>query len=333
MRRCIFHIGHPKTATTYLQHCLHLNTDLFAQHNYWLPGDFSALGFYDLVPLSQQGAVISGNLAPLHALMCDGPGTMVPAMHDLLFAAPGMPPDCDVLLSSELFFYYVNALVRVIRTAENYGLVPEVIAYLPRQDRAAITGYLQNVRYHGFSQGVIDFLVHDNNMPYCHYLSVFSRLRAALPELCITLRSFDRAFLRDGDVMTDFLAAIGCRVDPAACLRPARQSNEGISLEQYESLRAANILGREDAAALLRRADVTLTRNDRDRITAYTYRPGVHAFLADHYLPDNQALLDRFMPEANAAERAFWLRFDPPPAPVGLDEAAMVRLRKMAFAT
>jgi hypothetical protein len=331
VRRCIIHIGHSKTASTYLQHCLHLNAGLFARHNYWLPADFCSFGFYDLATLSAQGAVISGNLAPLHELMCSGPGDLIPPMYDYLFDAPDMPDDCDVLLSSELFFYYMWALVRLVRTARKYGFAPELVAFLPRQDRAAVTGYLQNVRYHGFNQGVVEFLVHDSNMPYCRYSEALQRVLDIVPDLPITLRTFDRAFMRDGDVLTEFLTAIDCRVSAGECVRPVQASNEGLLLEHYELLRAATILGRADAAEQLRTAEVALTPQDRARITAYYYRPGVQAFLTQYHLPGNLALLERMMPLASDDERSYWRGFDAVPDPVSLDPNLFERLRAGAF--
>jgi hypothetical protein len=331
LRRCIIHIGHPKTATTYLQHCLHLNAELFAQQNYWVPGDFTDFGYYDLLPLSRQGAIISGNLAPLHTLMCDGPGDRIPQMANFVFGAPGMPRDCDVLLSSELFFYYVRAVARVVQIARSYGLTPQVVAYLPRQDRAAVTGYLQNVRYHGYTEGVVDFLVHDKNMAYCQYMNVLGRLLALAPDLAITIRSFDRRFLVGGDVFSDFLASIDARVDPASCVRPAAASNPGLLLEHYELLRAATILEREDAAARLRSAPVVLSAEDRARIQGFYYRPGVENFLTDHFLADNHRLVDRFLSEADESERDYWRCFAPAAGRPNLDQSLMERLGQDAF--
>jgi hypothetical protein len=329
MRRCIIHIGHPKTGSTFLQHCLHLNADLFAACNYWLPSDFTAFGSYDLAPLSQAGAVISGNLAPLHEVMCVGPYEMRAKMHEYLFAAPGMPADCDVLLSSELFFYYVNALAQVIGVARDYGLTPEIVAFLPRQDRACVSGYLQNVRYHGFSAGVIEFLLHDKNIRYCAYAETLAVLQAKAPDVQITLRTFDPQFLRDGDVLTEFLSA--CRVDAADCERPPRISNQGLTLEHYELLRSAALLRLPDAAARLRDDEVELSAQERARIAAFYYRPEVERFVAREYLAGNEKLVAQMMPAAGAVEQRYWQTFDSAAEPVALDTARFERLRRHAF--
>ena len=331
MRRCIIHIGHAKTGSTYLQHCLHLNAELFARHNYWLPAEFTAFGFYDLAPLSVAGAVISGNLAPLHELMCSGPGEQVTPMHDYLFDAPGMPGDCDVLLSSELFFYYVGALSKLIGAAQAYGLAPEVVAYLPRQDHGAVSGYLQNVRYHGYAAGPIEFLVHDQNIRYCDYQRALFRLVALAPGVPITLRTSDRAFLHGHDVLVDFLTTIQCRVDAADCRRPAAASNQGLTLEHYELLRAAALLQRPDAASVLRDDEVALTDAERRRTAAYYYRPALRNFLTQHYLGANQALLERLMPGIDAAEAAYWAELGEVSAPVALDRDLFETLRQRAF--
>jgi hypothetical protein len=320
MRRCVLHIGHPKTATTYLQHCLHLNPDALAGAGFFLPADFTGFGFYDLAALARDGAVMSGNLAPLHALMCDGPGEDVARMHDMLFDAPA---GYDVLLSCELFFYYVNATSRVAMAAFNRGFMPEIVAYLPRQDKAAVTAYLQNVRYHGATQGVVDFLVHDSLIPYCQYYRTLVQLRAKLPTTRFRIRTFDPRFLRGGDILTDFLAEIGAHLDQATLARPAESSNQGLVLEQYETLRAATLLGLLTEAERLRAAQQTLDRAERDRLHAYYYRPGLHRFLNDFYLTDNHALLREFLPRASAEEQVFWATFDPPELAPPLDLSRM----------
>jgi hypothetical protein len=332
VRRCIIHIGHAKTATTYLQHCLHLNADLFARHNYWVPSEFSRFGFYDLAPLAQAGAVISGNLAPLHERMSIGPQEQIALMHAYLFTAPGMPEECDILLSCELFFYYVNALALVVQAAEDYGLTVEIVAYLPRQDRGAVSAYLQNVRFSGFAGGVIDFLLHDRNIPYCDYMGTLFRLLEKKPDLPIRLRTFYPAFLRDGDVLTDFLATIGCRVHASDCVRPRRISNQGLTLEHYELLRAAALLRKPAAAALLRDDEIDLTGAERERTTAHYYRPYVSSFVADHFSESNKALLDRLMPEAGEVERRFWTTFDKgAETPAALDMERLENLWQRAF--
>ena len=327
MRRCIIHVGHPKTASTYLQHCLHLNTALFARHNYWVPGEFSAFGAYDLEPLSQQGKIISGNLAPWHELKMVGPGAQIPAMENYLFAAHAMPPGCDIVLSSELMFYYVRATLEIVHRAREFGFQPELIAYLPRQDHAAISAYLQNVRFHGFSAGVVDFLAHDPNIAYCCYLPTLKRLTDVEPDLPITLRTFDRQFLAAGDVFTDFLETTHSRVDPADCIRPARASNPGLLLEHYELLRVANILNDTAAAHRLRDADIRLTQADRARLAAYYYRPGVATYLTRTHAQDNVTMLSQFMRDASGEEQSYWRNFDPVANPVSLDQATLARLR------
>ena len=331
MRRCIIHIGHAKAASTYLQHCLHLNAELFARHNYWVPSDFTDLGFYDLVALSQQNAAISGNLAPMHVLLTEGPGALIPRTENYVFGAPGMSGDCDVLLSSELFFYYWPSTLQMAISAGRFGLTPEVVVYVARQDGAAISAYLQNVRRHGFTQGVMDFLLHDRNVPYCHYMRILQRMLDKMPGLRITVRSFESRFLISGDILTDFLAAIDAGVDATACVRPARTSNQGLLLEQYELLRAATILGRADAAAQLDAAEVSLTQADRDRIHAYYYRPWVQDFLTGTYLEGNHAMVEQFMPGASVAERSYWRNFDPAGEAATLDREVFERLRLRAF--
>lgn len=327
-RRCVIHIGHPKTGSTYLQHCLHLNAARFAAAKYWVPGDFRPFGFHDLALLSRQGKAISGNLGPMHALLTDGPGDRVAEMNAYLFGAPA---GSDILLSSELLFYYPHCTVQIVAAAHGFGFAPEIVAYLPRPDRAAVSSYLQNVRFHGFSEGVADFLLHDRFMRYCHYLPPIRALAEAAPGLRVTLRSFNPAFLRDGDLLADFLATAACTVDPRSCERPPGQSNQGLLLEQYELLRAANLLRREAAADQLRHSDVRVTDADRARTFGFYYRAAAHAYLADVVMPETAALLDDFMPHMPQQERAWWDGIGPVAEPVDLDRNFFLSLQARMF--
>ncbi len=309
MRRCYIHIGHAKTATSYLQCCLHLNTEVFAAHGYFVPGEFQAFGFQAMRELAEQQGVMCGNLAPMHVLMCEGPHDRMEPMFDYLMSAP---EGSDVVLSSELFFYYVNATARVANAARRRGLAPEILAYLPRQDRASVSAYLQSVRHHQTSPGVVEFLVHDDFIPYLQYYRTLSRLRAKLPDIPFRLRSFAPQFLTDGDIVSDFLGQIGGRMDAGALRRPTRAANQGLLLEQYEALRAAKILGLEAAAEAVRLLQPDLTAGDRARVQAYYYRPYVRRYLMEHLLPGNEALLAHFMPAAGATEREYWQTLETP---------------------
>ena len=185
---------------------------------------------------------------------------------------------------------------------------------------------------HGYAAGVVDFLLHDDHMQYCRYRRAMQRLSAAAPGTPITLRSFDRSFLLDGDIFRDFLQAIGCAAPVAECVRPRERSNEGLLLEQYELLRAAALLGRQDAAERLRRPGPELTEAQRARVQAFYYRPHVAKFLDQHYMRNNGDLLDRYMPHAEAAEREHWQHPAPTAAVSVQPDPEVVRsLREMAF--
>ncbi len=310
---------------------MHLNADLLAQHGYWVPTDFSGLGFPDLGPLARQGEVISGNLAPMHALLSEGGAALVPGMEAHLFRHPDAPDGCDVVLSSEMFFYYWACTLQVARGALRFGFEPTVVVYVARQDRAAIAAYLQNVRHHGYTQGVIDFLNHDNNVPYCHYFEILQRMRIKMPDLRIECRTCEDRFLDGGDILSDFLGVLGGRVGADRCDRPPGRSNEGLLAEQYELLRAAKIGLRNDAIAHLRSRPQALRAEDRARTQAFYYKPDVERFLTARYLAENQSLVACFMPDASESERSFWRNFDPADEAAGLDMGLFARLRAEAF--
>lgn len=330
MRRCVIHIGHPKTASTFLQHAMHDNQAALLRHGWWVPAEFTAVGYYDLTALSAARVAISGNLAPAHEMMALQQQDRMGPMWEALFGAQ-VPDGANLLLSSELFFYYPFATAAVVNHAQRFGFAAEVLAYVPRQDEGAIAGYLQNVRNHEFAAGLTEFLLHDPRMQYCKYLRAVTRLAEAVPNTPIQLRSFAPAFLTDGDILADLLGLIGVPV--AALVRPRVASNQGLLLEQYELLRAASLLQRSDAAEHLRNdADNdTVPASERARVRAFYYRPHVQQFLQERYFVDNAALLERFMPHVGAAERDWWMHCPEAVAQPRIDAVLLQTLRREAF--
>lgn len=307
MRTCILHIGHPKTGTSYLQTVLHLNEHALRAAGYAVPSDFVRFGFHDYRDLAERGATFSGNLGPVFWAHERGEATLGDEILRSLFDAP----EQHLMLSSELFFYYRELTARVAMAAIHAGFEVRVIAYLQRQDRAAIAGYLQNVRNHGFSGTPLDFFRATAGSGYFRYVDQLDHLRSLHPRLHVLVRSFDRRFLEGGDLAADFLATAGCPVDPAQLRRPTRRIGTGLVLETYELLRALHRMGRADLVQRLIAHDTEADPDERSRCFAYYYRPAVRTFVLEHFIPGNRRLLDLFLPDASPALRAYWAEAEP----------------------
>ena len=154
MGRCILHVGHPKTGSTYLQTVLHLNEEILQQAGFWVPSDFRQFDSYHCRDLAEHGQIFSGNMqAVFEAYEAEQPERVNALLHHILHSGAE-----NLILSSELLFYYNYVVWDIARRAASAGYQVLVIAYLTRQDRAAVGDYLQNVRNHGYHGGVLAFL-------------------------------------------------------------------------------------------------------------------------------------------------------------------------------
>jgi len=319
MRRCILHIGHAKTATSYLQSAMHLNANRLAGAGFWVPADFTPFGDYDCRILAQAGNTFEGNLAPLFRAAEQADKATFDQIISYLFQTD-LP---HVLLSSELLFYYVDLVNEIIQAAKNAGFSVEVLAYLPRQDHAIISGYLQNVRNHGVGGTVLEFLAATASARYFRYFDVLSIIeRLAAPERIIA-RTFQPNFLRGGAILPDFLAILDPAMNGTDWLQPTPETNSGLTLECYELLRALHQLHREDLVEPLARQPMALSEADRLRVFRYYYTDEVRSVTIQNYLPENSLLLATFLADKSLAEIAFWGGVEDLGPRVQLDSAKM----------
>src|SRR5690349_9421973 len=220
MNRCILHVGHPKTGTTYLQTVLHLNEDKLRDAGYWVPSDFRQFDSYYFRELAESGRIFSGNLQGVfEAFEAQQPERANKLLHYILRSGAE-----NVILSSELLFYYTYVVWDIARRAAAAGYSVLVIAYLARQDRAAIADYLQNVRNHECHNTVVDFLEskrRENHLKYATVLNAYNLDESAR----VVVRTFDHRFLLGSDLLTDFLAISRCPVKPADLSLPSGELN------------------------------------------------------------------------------------------------------------
>jgi hypothetical protein len=302
MKKCIMHIGHAKTATTYLQSAMHLNEDLFAANGYWVPSEFRQFGSFNFRDLALASKSFEGNLSPLFYAYESMDKTKIESIFAYIFNGGHN----SVLLSSELLFYYVDLIALVIARAMAQGYAVKIVGYLQRQDRAVVSAYLQNVRNHGFSGTVLEFLRQGIGVHYFRYFDVLDRIARSTSGVDMAFRTFEPSFLRANDILSDFLDTFDDRLQCAQFRRPSGRVNSGLKLEQYEIIRALNILGETHSIAEITNLESELTNDERERCHGYYYRADVRKFVIDNYVVDNKRLVADFIDSAAEDVSDYW---------------------------
>jgi hypothetical protein len=317
MGRCILHVGHPKTGSTYLQTVLHLNEDVLQQAGFWVPSDFRQFDSYHCRDLAESGQIFSGNVqAVFDAYEAQQPERVNALLHHILHSGAE-----NLILSSELLFYYNYVVWDIARRAAMAGYQVLVIAYMARQDRAVVGDYLQNVRNHGYHDGVVEFLASKRREKHLQYAQVLKAYNLEAPGRAV-VRTFDAQFLLGGDLLSDFFAVSRCPLKPSDLRLPEGNLNTGLPLEWCEVLRGLNA-GGDSAAASIRDAAPPFGSAERARIMEHYFRDDVRDFVLSEYVSGNQDLIETYLADRSDQEKAYWLRVTPAGRSVELDANQM----------
>ena len=308
MKTCYLHVGHAKTATSSLQTFMHKHEQLFEAHGIWVPGDYRAFKSFDCRAIAAAGRNFAGNFGPVFNARVAKNDDLFDALLDHVLSR-----DTDVLLSSELVFYYKHFVREVLKTANQRGFAVTVIAYLRRQDRTVVPAYYQNIRNHGYHKGLADFLEDTAEMSYFRYAEVIGQYGVAPPNRLV-LRTFEPEFLAGGDIIADFAAILGLDVPADDTDRPQARANQSLPLETLEILRALNALNRLDLVRQIVLLPAPPQPGGSRRAWSYYYDAQVADAVAERFMPGNTALVADYMQDRGAAERAYWQQ--PPDAPV-----------------
>ena len=239
MKTCYFHIGHPKTATSFLQSVMHLNEKLLELAGIWVPGDYRRYGSWNCNELAHSNSNFAGNFGPVFNARVEKNRPLEEALLDHIFAS-----ETDVFISTELIFYYKYYVREVVRYANSRGFAVTLVAYLQRQDRAIVPSYCQNIRNHGYSKDLRSFLQETAHVRYFRYHEVISDYSLAPPNRII-VRTFEPEHLVGGDIIADFLSATGMDIPLDAIKCPGGRANPSLTLESFEIYRGLNSLGPE----------------------------------------------------------------------------------------
>lgn len=306
--KLVCHIGTPKTASTYLQNTCAANSEWLARRGVRYPGM--------LAPDSNHITLFYAAAGQLHDFARDyglQDAAAVTAFRARLSdhiadvvetAAPGID---TVLMSSENL---TGNLIRPGEIARLRDLLSphfesiRIVAYLRRQDDALLSMYGEYMR-RGFSrqpfERFLDVALKDRGMvPYLYYKAMLSQWIAAFGREAISVRLFDRAALRGGEVLQDFMAEVlGAETD-LSDLVPSAKDNVGLAAPVLEFLRVMHQVvpnrlpdGRfNPERAALRAAIDALPAEPRPRLSR-----AQSARIMERFAPANAWLGETFFPD------------------------------------
>lgn len=316
-KRCVLHVGHPKTASTYIQTALHLNEDALERSGFWVPSDFRQFGSYHFRELAEAGHTFSGNLQTVfEASEAQQSDRVNQLLHYILHSRQG-----SIIISSELLFYYNFVVWDITRRAMAAGYQVLILAYLARQDRAAIADYLQNIRNHQYHGTVVEFLESKRREKHLQYASVLDSYNVE-PPARIVVRTFDRRFMLGGEILSDFLAICRCPLKLPELRLPASELNTGLPLEWCEVLRGLNEQN-SSAAERIRDAKPPFGNDERARIREHYFSEEARDFVLSEYAHGNRDLLETYLGDRSQEERAYWSSIDAAGKGVAFDASQM----------
>lgn len=264
--KVICHIGHPKTATTFLQNTCMANRPWLRQHGILYPdtldpdGNHISLLFACANRISvfarDRGIATLDDVRAYRARLGD---------HLKLQIADAGDEVHTVLLSSENLTANISGQPGVQNVADFLSDLADdvrIVVYLRRQDDSLLSMYGEFMR-RGFSGVSFDQFVNNvfedpDKLPHIFYRRSLELWANAFGAERISVRLFDRANLIGADILTDFLdVAFAGKVPDLSEVRRSAQDNTGLSAPALEFLRMLHpyILFEKDGRInLLRRA-------------------------------------------------------------------------------
>jgi hypothetical protein len=197
-KRCLLHIGAPKTGSTALQKFLAGSREALANLG-WVYPDVSLRGFghHDI-------AFLLGGGYPEWALPQERP------LEDLVVELEeAVAGKSKVIISSENFYLLPSprGTARMLRQA---GFGPgevKVVVYLRRQDEAHMSWYNQVVKAQGYAGTAAACVAETHDLwDYGTRLDAWAEV---FGEDCMVVRPYQEGDLREGDVCRDFLHLAG----------------------------------------------------------------------------------------------------------------------------
>jgi hypothetical protein len=235
MKTVYLHIGTPKTGTSHLQRFMSPNrAALLADGIYYLT---------DRQGLSAQGIALALGFWEEH-----DPHAYVESLE--WFRAEmrrALVSTADIiLLSTEMFCATpVNRRMRLLRrlrgelTALGIDRI-DIVCYLRRQDLFLESAHANDIVNWGITSPVSD--ADFSHYPYVDYYKLLSDYRKVFGDT-ITVRTYERSQLKNGDILDDFFEVIGATRNPKYVAPKRDEANERVRGDLLEMLRLYHASG------------------------------------------------------------------------------------------
>lgn len=306
--KVICHIGHPKTATTFLQNTCMANRPWLRQHGILYPDTLDPDGNHISLLLAcanrisvfarERGIATLDDARAYRARLAEHLKRQIAEAGDAVHT---------LLLSSENLTANISGQPGVQNVADFLSDLAEdvrIVVYLRRQDDSLLSMYGEFMR-RGFSGVSFDQFVEDvftdpDRLPHIFYRRSLELWANAFGAERISVRLFDREHMIGADILTDFLDLVfaGAVPDLSEVQRSARD-NAGLSAPALEFLRLLHpylSFRKDDRPNLLRRA----LQGKIERLPTEP-RPRLSQEQSDrimnHFMAGNEWVRARFLPD------------------------------------
>jgi hypothetical protein len=281
------HIGAAKTGSSAIQSFIRRNLARFAEVGVTVPD--SMLG---------HGGPASGNhVFPLETLAKDGDAA---GLAERMAAVEAAQPDARALLLSAENLSNAGRSAVMAEAARRFDL--RVVLYVRRQDELLTSAWQQ---WHSKIESDFNAWLVMGLKQYGHWDRILSEWERVVGPERITVRVFERESFVGGNLLVDFLDALGLggqadlfdttpeQVNPSFtdALTALVAGNTAIFKDVHDNRFYNNVEALTGSALIEKRRVSLLTPAQRDRIVEY-YRP-VNERVAARYFPDRDRLFGR----------------------------------------
>ena len=231
MKRCLLHIGAPKTGSTALQKFLADNRDALRRHGLEYPdASLRGYGHHDI-------AFVVGGGYPDWATPPASPRTLADLTRELAEKTAGSP---SIVLSSEDFYLLPNpaGVAAMLGKAGFPAGSVTVVVYVRRQDEAHLSWYNQAVKAQGYSGTLAECVAETHAL--WDYAEQLERWAAVFGADRLDVRLYQPLDGPATDIRRDFLALAGIPADGFGF--PDANDNSRINAEILEFQRLINRL-------------------------------------------------------------------------------------------
>lgn len=222
----VLHIGQSKTGTSSIQRCLSAHRDALRREGVLYPRSPGAAN-HALLPAS---LVPVARLADFHSNVWEGlapEARLERFRREFAAELDAMGPEIRrVIISAEQCSGLLTDVAAIARLrdllAPRFSAI-RVVIYLRRQDQHFASGYTQGLRVGAIRPPALPE-GGPERLPGYDYAALLDRWARVFGEAAITPRIFERAAMRNGDAVDDFLHLCGLQLSVPA-EDPARQSN------------------------------------------------------------------------------------------------------------